>query len=61
MCKYCDGSEKELPVVDSVASFWLGKYDDYFVLEYQDQEGWTVETDEINFCPMCGRKLNEEV
>jgi hypothetical protein len=54
MCKYCEGKEKQ---------------DEYgFYIEQHKGNWWlnsifydiVQESSDINYCPMCGRKLKEE-
>ena len=67
MCKYCNG-EYGNEYVKGFNSWWLiSKYNDQWELEVEiesrDSLGYDYTTSfiDIEFCPKCGRNLNEEI
>lgn len=59
MCKYCDGNSYESCVwIDPLANkyFWdieTSEWDDY-------NDDFIYHREYINYCPYCGRKLNDQ-
>ena len=67
MCKYCKG-EYGNEYAKGFNSWWLiSKYNDQWELEVEiesrDRLGYDYTTSfiDIEFCPKCGRNLNEEI
>jgi hypothetical protein len=60
MCKYCEGEKK---IKDNYWKMDLEIYQckgEYFMGGDMEVYGGNIDTDySINYCPMCGRKLNE--
>jgi hypothetical protein len=52
MCEYCDGSEK---MKDDI---YISKdKNKYYINSYEVSSWTTSKKTEINYCPICGRKL----
>ncbi len=58
MCEYCNGNMKGLPVEDWCHFCLVRGKDKRWVIVYNTdmEDGYAF----INYCPMCGRKLDEE-
>ena len=70
MCKYCEGFkkvfdfDKRLTASESICD---GQYEYCTIVKYEDEERYCIElggthetlSDEISFCPFCGRKLKQ--
>ena len=56
MCEYCKDEMESKPIIDKYAIDTI--VDHKFLYNYCDCGNHTVV--EINYCPMCGRKLGEK-
>lgn len=69
MCKYCqqlNGCDEPLPNINKEnSSILLDRYEDmaYIEIDYEESFGYTSmyyrDRIYINFCPICGRKLEK--
>ena len=63
MCRYCEEYRTDLPVICSEIDIKVNVGNQVPILEMYviDNNGNDYAHDcKINYCPMCGRKLNEE-
>lgn len=58
-CDYCDMKINSKILLSGSGSVRLLIMKQAGVEYYDDGYGWQDETMEINYCPMCGRKLEE--
>ena len=57
MCKYCDKNIKNILMFNGEAQVGIGSDCIYL---YDEMFG-TYHTFEINYCPMCGKKLDDDI
>ena len=57
-CPYCHGGRKAEPLVNEGPDFLA--FDENGSVAFGDDGAITIHADVFNYCPMCGRPLNEE-
>ena len=58
MCKYCD-NEKMLPTFGSNSNGYIRKGRNKTYYLYIEVMGYITGIENINYCPICGRKLED--
>lgn len=59
-CEYCDNSQDKRIVNNDSVSVFVDDWRGQLVIKYYDQL-WQIASEQINFCPMCGRDLRGDV
>ena len=61
-CKFCDGGEVLNDTTNSDFAIVIGQDEDgyYIEVEFNWEDGYSDVATYINYCPMCGKKLEQE-
>ena len=59
MCEYCDNPNKALVTHVSGVSAFVGGGRLWLRYYHEKEDRTYLNAEAINYCPMCGRKLNE--